>query len=278
MNLDKVSREVRRGAMMRVVLRGALLACVLVAGTGWLLLPDANFWSQARAGISQAAGQVRTVAILALGGTPETPAPTTQHKRTELDGLKRLNGFAVSEIRCLALAIYFEAGRESREAQIAVGQIAVNRAKERKAPREICRVVYHGVNVQNGCLFDATCRNLGNPPISGASLTQSIEVAQALVRGEAAPGRLAGASHFHERGNRPAWARTLFKLATIGRLEFYSTDQPDNVATAPPLDPSEKAEPAARQSPPRRATTRQEAQRQDGGGSGSLGRQVFGID
>ncbi len=275
MDFDSLARRARRGALMRLFVKLSLLLTIASAMFGWLAFPQAAVWQRAGESMSEAGGYFRTATIRVLGGSPSVEVSVPTVKSVELDKLRSLNGFPASEFRCLAVAVYFEAGRESREAQLAVGQIALNRAKERKAPRELCRVVYHGLNIPNGCLFAATCRNLGTAAASGPALESAVEVARALLTGASVLGRLAGATHFHERSNRPAWSRTLFKLETIGRLEFYSTEQPDGVVVTPSVNINDTTS-AQKQTATRRQPSRQEAGNSTG--SSGLGRQVFGAD
>jgi spore germination cell wall hydrolase CwlJ-like protein len=192
--------------------------------------------------------------------------------------VKSVNGFPASEVRCLALAIYFEAGNEPREAQIGVGQTALNRARAAKTPRAICKTVYNGLAQGGACLFEATCRNLGTPAQRGEALERAIEVASGLASGTAIVPLFTQATHFHEKRARPAWARGLFKLASHGRIEFYSTDQPTD--TVAPAAVTDEAEPVVQRRPAvarsDASAAKQASQRRDDGGA--LARQVFGID
>lgn len=274
MNHEAVTRRIRRGIFARLLLKLAVLLTPIIALLSWLIFPNAAVWANATDAMSATSAQVRLAALKALGGKPTDAAPEPKQSNSQLDSIKKANGYAANELRCLAVAIYFEAGRESREAQVAVGQIVLNRARERKAPRELCRVVYNGL--PNACLFETTCRNLGTAPALGEQLASAIEVARAMAQGEAAPGRHAGATHFHERSARPAWSRDLFKLGGIGKLEFYSTEQPADAGQAAPAlaEKGEAPRPVSRRSESRSDS----AKANNANDSKSLARQVFGTD
>lgn len=275
MNIRSIVRKTQRVSMVRLLLRVAF-AGLLIA---WLVYPQASVFQHAAQGASAAAGWARGQAIRLLGGTSD------QHREriaetndAVLTHVKTVNGFPASEVRCLALAIYFEASNEPREAQIGVGQTALNRARAAKTPRAICKTVYLGLAQGSSCLFQATCRNLGTPPQRGQPLEQAIEVAVGLASGTAALPLFAQATHFHEKRARPAWTHGLFKLASSGRIEFYSTDQPTD--TVAPRAVTDEAAPVAQ---PRPAAVRSDvsaakaaSQRRDDGGA--LARQVFGVD
>ena len=281
MDFKVMARRARRAILIRSALKLVLVASLGFSLVGWLVYPQAPVWANAARTISTVANVARSVAIRALGGNPAVIREETQQLGSvEIGRIRATGGFPAGEVRCLSLAIYFEAGYETREAQLGVGQIVIGRAKERKAPRDLCRVVYNGM--PNTCLFEATCRNLGVAPRAGPALAGAIEVAQSIAGGETAPGRLAAATHFHERGSRPVWSRDLFRLGTFGRLAFYSTEQPADAIVAPTHDEVDKSvpsRPAQQRRTARPEPARSEAiKRPTSSGFGSLGRQVFGID
>ena len=257
----------------------ALKLSVVLLVAAWLVYPQASIWQHAGHGMAVAGGWVRGAVIRGLGGDPN--ADRTATASAELDQLKGVKGIPASEVRCLALAVYFEAGREPRDAQLGVGQIALNRARATKPPQTICRTVYHGLNLATGCLFEATCRNVGIIPASGAALTSAIEVASALVAGAGVQHRLVGATHFHEKRMRPAWARPLYKVASIGRLEFYGAEPVVEVSTTAQMAHPAQSDAAAESAKP--APRRPASSRGDKGGASQQGdtaaqyRQVFGI-
>ena len=61
------------------------------------------------------------------------------------------------ELKCLATAIYFEARGESRQGQLAVAQVVLNRVKNPAYPNTICGVVYQNRNHRHACQFSFAC-------------------------------------------------------------------------------------------------------------------------
>jgi len=60
-----------------------------------------------------------------------------------------------------AQAIYYEARGQSRAGQIAVGQVVLNRTRDRRFPSDICGVVYQRRN--NQCQFSWACHRRTHP-------------------------------------------------------------------------------------------------------------------
>jgi spore germination cell wall hydrolase CwlJ-like protein len=58
---------------------------------------------------------------------------------------------------CISRAIYWEARGQSRAGQIAVGQVILNRANDRRFPADVCDVVYQRRG--NSCQFTWACTN-----------------------------------------------------------------------------------------------------------------------
>ena len=259
---------------------GLKLTVVLLA-VAWLVYPQASIWQHAGQGVAVAGGWARGAVIRGLGGDPQVDRPVVAS--AELDQLKGVKGIPASDVRCLALAIYFEAGRDPRDAQLGVGQIALNRARATKTPQTICRTVYHGLNLPTGCQFEATCRNVGVIPASGTALTSAVEVAAALVSGAGGQHRLVGATHFHEKRMRPAWARPLYKVASIGRLEFYGAVPVVEVSTTAQMAQPAQSDGAADgvKPAPRRSASNRGADKGASTGANDTAaqyRKVFGID
>lgn len=276
MDARTILQRTQRASKVKLVLKLSILGLIAV----WALNPQASYWQHASQGIATTSSWVRGEAIRALGGSTETASvPIPSSSDSALRHVKAVNGFPASEIKCLALAIYFEAGNEPREAQIGVGQIALNRARTAKTPRALCKTVYNGMTQGAACLYEATCRNFGNPAQRGAALDSAVEIARGLVAGTEKMPEFAQATHFHEKKARPAWSRLLFKLASHGRLEFYSTDQPeDAVAQKARLDEEATPVPAKRLGYPRGEGQASKASAQRSGDGGALARQVFGVD
>lgn len=132
-------------------------------------------------------------------------------------------GSALSQARaqrCLAEAIWYEAGTESEAGQRAVAQVVLNRVAHRNYPGSVCGVVYEGAQRATGCQFSFTCDgSLARRP-SGAAWTRAQDIA-----GEALAGKtyaaIGLATHYHTRFVDPYWASSLNHIGTIGAHRFY---------------------------------------------------------
>lgn len=153
---------------------------------------------------------------------------------------------------CLAHAVYFDAGNDPRDVQVAVAQVVLNRAVTPKGTtdmRALCRVVYRGLGRPLGCLFRNTCQNIGTLPDDETRWTKAVEVAKDVASGRAQlPALIQHASHFHGVGPRPAWTSTVYRLTRVGRMVFYSPKPIEAIASPGAMDsasPGKLAAPAA---------------------------------
>ena len=83
------------------------------------------------------------------GAAPISPAPPFVLRASAAD--------ARQAVRCLAQAVYFEAGFQPVEGQRAVAQVVVNRVRDRDFPKTVCGVVYEGWRRRTGCQFSFVC-------------------------------------------------------------------------------------------------------------------------
>lgn len=279
-----IARRARRGIIIRLVLKAGLVVTSVVLLLAAFLFPQSDLWQTVVSSSAAARDAALQYAGLDLGksrGDGKGNAEARVAASTELDRLRQTNGFAPSELRCLALAVYYESGREAREAQIGVAQVALNRAAAAKMPKLLCRVVYNGLGTPGACLFDTTCRNVGATPRQDDVLSQSIAVAVEVAAGQARIEELNVATHFQETRNPQPWSRGLFRITSIGKLSFLSTEQPPNAADPAP-DPNAPAPERAARSPAGSATRKSPGQATGGqptrADTRELSRQVFGID
>jgi spore germination cell wall hydrolase CwlJ-like protein len=82
--------------------------------------------------------------------------------------------------KCLAEAIYYESGSESREGKIAVGHVILNRTQSGIYPTSICQVV-HQVDSKR-CQFGWTCKKHKLP--EGKRWETSQQIATLVLSGE----------------------------------------------------------------------------------------------
>jgi hypothetical protein len=256
--------------MLRVCVVGLLLS--------WLVFPQAALWQHTGAAAFSAAEWLRHQTVIVLGGTPRR---NNAGAEGDIDKLSPVNGFPASEIRCLALAMYHEAGTERAEAQIAVAQIALNRAASFKHAKAICRAIYTGINTPHGCLFNASCRNIGSTPPPSTALNAAAALAVEIAAGRAtSKPAFEKASHFHDmKVSPPPWTRDLHRIGRLGRLDFYApdaseeTDQVETAAAAAGAGTPNIAQPPRANritAPPRRPAARAEPDSDD------LAQQAFG--
>ena len=144
--------------------------------------------------------------------------PTT--KRVKLADGERL---------CLAQAIYHEARGESREGQLAVANVIINRAMSKKYPSTICGVVFQ--NADKGrykCQFTFACDGRSDMGRERSAWNRSIKMAEdafyEFQRGER-PGVVPNSVLFyHTTAVAPKWSHTFNRVAAIGSHVFYSTN------------------------------------------------------
>jgi spore germination cell wall hydrolase CwlJ-like protein len=144
--------------------------------------------------------------------------PTT--KRVKLADGERL---------CLAQAIYHEARGESREGQLAVANVIINRAMSKKYPSTICGVVFQ--NADKGkykCQFTFACDGRSDMGRERSAWNRSLQLADdafyEFQRGER-PGVIPNSALFyHTTAVAPQWSHTYHRVAAIGSHVFYATN------------------------------------------------------
>ncbi|HEV2515552.1 MAG TPA: cell wall hydrolase [Devosia sp.] len=136
---------------------------------------------------------------------------------------------AEGEKLCLAQAIYHEARGESREGQLAVANVIINRAMSKKYPSTICGVVFQ--NADKGrykCQFTFACDGRSDMGRERSAWNRSIKMAEdafyEFQRGER-PGVVpASVLFYHTTAVAPKWSHTFNRVAAIGSHVFYSTN------------------------------------------------------
>lgn len=147
---------------------------------------------------------------------------------TELE-VARVNA---DERRCLAEAIYYEAGSESRIGRLAVADVVLNRVAHPAYPKTVCGVVYEGSTRRTGCQFTFTCDGSLRRAVNKRRFAEAEELAGAILAGLRAPVSR-NATHYHADYVSPYWAATLTPTATIGTHKFYRFPRRVEIAEAP---------------------------------------------
>jgi hypothetical protein len=124
------------------------------------------------------------------------------------------------DLRCLTLAIAYEAGNQSVAGQEAVAEVVLNRTHHPAFPASICGVVFQGWTRHTGCQFTFACDGAIDRRLSARALAEARAVAERVAGGAAAT-RVAGALNYHANYVSPVWANRLDRVAQIGAHIFY---------------------------------------------------------
>ncbi len=124
------------------------------------------------------------------------------------------------ERKCLAEAIYYEAGYEPVIGRMAVADVILNRVKSAQYPDSICGVVYQGSHRKTGCQFSFTCDGSLNRKLHARTYTSATKMANAIMAGLHLPVSN-NATHYHADYVSPYWAPKLTPTAQIGTHKFY---------------------------------------------------------
>lgn len=123
-------------------------------------------------------------------------------------------------LRCLALAVYFEAGSEPQAGKEAVAHVVLNRAQHAGFPGGVCGVVQQG-GEQRPCQFGWYCDGRSDRPTSSRMWESAQEVAREVLAGRV-DDPTGGALYFTPaRATRPTWTKRLTQIARIGGHVFY---------------------------------------------------------
>ena len=125
--------------------------------------------------------------------------------------------------RCLAEAIYHEAGNEPMAGRHAVGHVVINRSRSGRYPNSICGVVYDRGHKNRGCQFSWSCRRHKAP--TGELWQQAQEVATLIINGKSRDVTL-GALNFHGRKDPVRYSTKRYqRTAIIGGHTFWRPKQ-----------------------------------------------------
>lgn len=118
------------------------------------------------------------------------------------------------ELVCLTRNIYHEARGESREGQIAIAYVTLNRVHSEEFGETICEVVYSAEQ------FAWTDDDLPDDPEEKFVYTKAMVAALDVIRGSV-PDPTLGATYFYNPDHAdPFWSRRFAETATIGGHRF----------------------------------------------------------
>jgi spore germination cell wall hydrolase CwlJ-like protein len=126
---------------------------------------------------------------------------------------------AESDVRCLALTLYWEARDEGRQGMLAVGWVVLNRRDHPKFSSTICRIVRAGGQTPP-CQFSYWCDGRRDEPGDGESWTAARALAAELLSAPP-PDPTHGAILFHRDDVKPAWSTEHRRTARVGRHIYY---------------------------------------------------------
>ncbi len=123
-----------------------------------------------------------------------------------------------AELRCLALTVYWEAGREPHAGQLAVAHVVLNRVGEPAFAANVCDVVHQGGSTFP-CQFHWYCGGRETQPRNQGWWVEAQRIARQAAMEEDPTG---GALYFHLVTLRPHWAVGLYDGAqVIGHHIFF---------------------------------------------------------
>jgi spore germination cell wall hydrolase CwlJ-like protein len=129
---------------------------------------------------------------------------------------KQQVAMTAKELDCLAKNIYYEAGVEDKAGKVAVAQVTVNRLKEGRWGKDVCKVVY--AKSQFSWTLDKKKRN-AQP--KGELWQASLAVAKEFQKGVRVKG-LEDSQYYHADYIRdPKWAQAKKVVKQIGQHIFY---------------------------------------------------------
>lgn len=127
---------------------------------------------------------------------------------------------------CMAVNIYREAATESMAGKIAVGQVVVNRAKNKNYPGDVCSVIYQK-SKRNGimtCQFSWVCiKKLPAIEKTSEAWKKSVKAAYTVLSydNKIVPDITNGATHYHTHYVSPDWKNSFKLAAVIDQHRFY---------------------------------------------------------
>ena len=187
-------------------------------GSAFYYLEDEGYVAPSDADFTQVASTANAEGVLVETETSEIPGVGAVAAP-----LVALGGGDTSAraLKCMTMAIYYEAASEADAGQRAVAQVVLNRVAHRSYPNSVCGVVFQGSERRTGCQFSFTCDGSLRRTPSRVFWARAQAVARSALAG--AVYRPVGlATHYHTTAIYPYWAPSLHHLGTIGAHRFYA--------------------------------------------------------
>ncbi len=123
---------------------------------------------------------------------------------------------------CLAKNIYHEAGVEPRLGKFAVAQVTLNRLKEGRYGKDICKVVY----AKSQFSWTLYHKKRNETP-RGPLWEESRKVAREVLRDGYRVAGLEQSTYYHaDYIKKPVWSRSVVKIQQVGQHIFYKKPYP----------------------------------------------------
>ena len=134
----------------------------------------------------------------------------------------------ITELACMATAIYFEARGEPMVGQVAVAQVIMSRVYDERYPNTICEVVKQGyyyswnpeIPIRDKCQFSFWCDGKPENIKDEDAYFWATEVAQAVMVGTLYD-TTQGATHYHAYYVQPSWSKKFTQTVRINDHIFY---------------------------------------------------------
>ena len=134
----------------------------------------------------------------------------------------------ITELACMATAIYFEARGEPMVGQVAVAQVIMARVNDERYPNTICEVVKQGyyyswnpeIPIPDKCQFSFWCDGKPEKIKDEDAYFWATEVAQAVMVGTLYD-TTQGATHYHAYYVQPSWSKKFTQTVRINDHIFY---------------------------------------------------------
>ena len=134
----------------------------------------------------------------------------------------------LTELACMATAIYFEARGEPMVGQVAVAQVIMSRVNDERYPDTVCDVVKQGyyyswdktIPIRDKCQFSFWCDGKPEKIKDEDAYFWATEVAQAVMVGTLYD-TTQGATHYHAYYVQPSWSKKFTRTVRRNDHIFY---------------------------------------------------------
>jgi spore germination cell wall hydrolase CwlJ-like protein len=124
-------------------------------------------------------------------------------------------GYSRAELRCLARAVYFEAGHEPLEGQVAIAEVVIARSQDPRWKGDLCSTIRQ----PNQFSFVKGGRTT---PIEDPTVAQTMmDLVRRVATGKVSS-RAKGALYYHADYSKPVWRHALAQKIRIKTHIFYT--------------------------------------------------------